>query len=149
MTQGLQLSLFDVSDLADPQRIHQVTLAGAHSGVEWDHKAFLHWPATGLVVVPVHTWRWIEEHEIEEVSSGAYGYTMSRETGFVEVGRVTHLPDDVRDSRHPRFYDLAWQGQIHRSIVIGDRLYTVSDLGVKASDLATLADAAWLDLPQR
>ena len=33
---------------------------------------------------------------------------------------------------------------IRRSLVVGDRLFTVSDAGVKASSLATLADAGWV-----
>jgi hypothetical protein len=51
---GTQLSVFDVSDPSAPRRLHQRTLApGSSSAVEWDHRAFLHWPATGLAVVPV------------------------------------------------------------------------------------------------
>jgi uncharacterized secreted protein with C-terminal beta-propeller domain len=51
---GTQLSLFDVSDPRRPRRLHQRALApGSSSAVEWDHRAFLHWAATGLTVVPV------------------------------------------------------------------------------------------------
>ena len=39
-TSGLQLSLFDVSDPADPRRIDQLTVRGAWSDVEGDHHAF-------------------------------------------------------------------------------------------------------------
>ena len=59
-TKGTQLSLFDVSDPADPRRIDQVTLADGTSEVEYDHHAFLHWPATGLTVVPFQRWFWGE-----------------------------------------------------------------------------------------
>ncbi len=47
---GLQLSLFDVSDLAAPVRLQQARLADrwSHSAAEWDHHAFLWWPATEL-----------------------------------------------------------------------------------------------------
>ena len=45
--QGLQLSLFDVSDLAHPARLQQARLGDRFSGssAEWDHHAFLWWPA--------------------------------------------------------------------------------------------------------
>jgi hypothetical protein len=51
---GTQLSLFDVSDPRRPQRLHQRALApGSSSAVEWDHRAFLYWPATRLTVLPL------------------------------------------------------------------------------------------------
>ena len=51
---GTQLSLFDVSDPRRPERLQQRALApGSSSAVEWDHRAFLYWPATRLTVVPV------------------------------------------------------------------------------------------------
>jgi hypothetical protein len=148
MVEGLQLSLFDVSDPADPQRIHQVTFSDAHSGVEWDHHAFLHWPATGLTVVPFETWRWDDEAQSEEIESGALTYRLDRDAGFSNAGTVTHLPDDL-DERHPRYWDVAWRAGIQRSLVIEDALYTVSHLGVKVSDLDTLDERAWLGLPNR
>ena len=144
MTTGLQLSLFDVSDLADPQRIHQVTVPDAHSAAEWDHHAFLHWPATGLTVIPYETWRWDEDDGTEEASNGALAYTLDRAAGFAELGRVTHLPADLVDSTQPRFHDLVWRTPVRRSMVIGERLYTLSDLGLKGNDLSTLTDLAWL-----
>jgi hypothetical protein len=148
-TRGLQLSLFDVSDLADPQRIHQVTLEDAYTEAEWDHHAFLHWPATGLTVIPYQSWSWDEKTEIETVDNGALAYTLDRSTGFTDVGRVTHLPDQDADSRSPRYWDVSWRASIQRSVVIGGALYTISDLGVQASDLTTLDEESWLTLPPR
>ena len=40
---GSQVSIFDVSDLANPQRIQQLTFASGYSEAEYDHRAFLHW----------------------------------------------------------------------------------------------------------
>ncbi len=51
-TTGTQLSLFDVSDPADPQRISTLPIGGS-SEVEWDHKAFLYWQPDGTIVLPV------------------------------------------------------------------------------------------------
>ena len=51
-TLGTQLSLFDVSDPANPQRISTLAIGG-WSDVEWDHKAFLFWPEDGTIVLPV------------------------------------------------------------------------------------------------
>ena len=53
--QGLQLSLFDVSDLARPVRLQRAQLGQrfSSSAVEWDHHAFLWWPATKLALLPI------------------------------------------------------------------------------------------------
>lgn len=146
-TQGMQLSLFDVSDLANPERIHQVTLEGAFSEVEYNHHAFLHWPPTGLTVIPYQSWLWDELTETEQVENGALAYRLGLGTGFEQAGRITHVPDDVVDAKDPRYYELTWQATIQRSVVIGDSLYTISQLGIKGSDLETLADESWLPLP--
>ncbi len=47
---GLQMSLFDVSDLAVPQRISQITLPQTYSDAEGDHHAFT--LAGGLALMP-------------------------------------------------------------------------------------------------
>ena len=50
---GTQVSLFDVSDLAAPTRLATFALAAAVSDAEFDPHAFLYWPGSRLVVVPV------------------------------------------------------------------------------------------------
>ncbi len=42
-TTGLQVSLFDVRDAANPTRVAQATVPGGSSSAEWDHRAFLWW----------------------------------------------------------------------------------------------------------
>ena len=51
--QGTQVSLFDVHDPAAPTRLAHQVVPGAHSEAELDPHAFLYWPATGLVVIPL------------------------------------------------------------------------------------------------
>ena len=127
---GTQLSIFDVSDPAAPRRVHQATLEGGSSEVEFDHRAFLHWPATGLTVVPYS--RWSEQ----DAFVGAVGFDVDGATGITEVGRLSHPPySDGGFSATP---------PIRRSVVVGDQLYTVSDRGVRASDVHTLADRQWV-----
>jgi hypothetical protein len=50
---GTQVSLFDVSDLAAPTRMATLALTATISSAEFDPHAFLYWPATHLMVVPV------------------------------------------------------------------------------------------------
>src|SRR5262249_36601897 len=46
--QGTQLSLFDVSDPAQPKRLAQYHVQFGHSEAEFDPHAFLYWPADKL-----------------------------------------------------------------------------------------------------
>ena len=124
-TLGTQVSVFDVGDLANPRLLHQRRLASQSSSeAEWDHHAFLYWAPRKLTVIPLDEWR-----PDETYFSGAVGLTVDRATGIAEVGRVTH--------------DWAsYPISIQRSVVVGDRLFTISQRGVKASDLDSFADAS-------
>jgi hypothetical protein len=127
LTFGTQLSVFDVSDLRKPVRLHRRAFEGASSEAETDHHAFLYWGRSRLVVVPVVAPRF----------EGVIGFRISRE-GLEEVGRVRHVrgkssTSNARSSPEP----------IRRTFVVGDRLLTVSEAGVRASDLRTFADRGW------
>ena len=138
-TQGAQISLFDVSDPAAPARLHQRLIApNASSEAEWDHHAFLWWAPKDLAVLPVSIYEpWSEgddqPSQYKPPWMGAIGFGVES-AGITERGRVSH----------PTSEQQYWMGQVRRSLVVGDRLFTVSDLGVKASDLDTLADSAWV-----
>jgi hypothetical protein len=127
-TQGAQLSLFDVSDLSAPTRLHQRSLGEyASSEAEYDHRAFLYWPPTKLSVVPVSAYR-----SEEDQFHGAVGFEVDRERGITELGRAEHPGSD-------ELYTAA----IRRSLVVRGRLLTVSDRGVLASTLDTLAPVSF------
>lgn len=136
---GVQISLFDVSDLANPIRTHQHALGDFGSTeVAFDHKAFLYWDPTDLAVFPVQAYSWNEEDFTESYFFGAVAYTVDAGAGIELAGQITHMvdPQDPWQNGDPA---------LRRSLVIGSRLYTVSDSGLKASDLGTLADVKWLD----
>jgi hypothetical protein len=116
---GLQVSLFDVANLASPARLATYALAGASSAAEFDPHAFLYWPSAGLVVVPLD---WYPQA----------GDLVLRLSG----GSLTRV--GLLQSPTPA------QGMIQRSLVISGTLWTVSPGGLMASDLATLHQQAWL-----
>jgi uncharacterized secreted protein with C-terminal beta-propeller domain len=89
---GAKVSLFDVSDPADPREVDTWTLPGGSTDVEWDHLAFLAWAPLDMVVLPVQSW--------EEAFAGAV--VLKTDGGLREFGRITHRPDggtpsDCRD----------------------------------------------------
>jgi len=114
---GTQLSIFDVSDLRRPTRLSTQHLGEGRSEAEFDHHAFLFWPKTGLVMIPFE--------------QRAVGFRVGRARGIDPLGKVEH------DQAYP----------IRRSLVVGDSVLTVSDNGVKASSLATLAERGWAAFP--
>ena len=115
--QGTQLSIFDVSDLRKPTRLHTEHLGRGWSEAEHDHHAFLFWPRTGLVMIPFE--------------QRAVGFRVGRARGIDPLGRVEH--------------DAQWP--IRRSLVVGDGVLTVSENGVKESSLATLGERGWAAFP--
>ena len=139
-TKGLQVSLFDVSDPASPKRIQQGVLPGANSEAEWDHHAFLWWPATSLAVIPYQRFQTVAVEDdgrtgtvispgSEEV--GALGMVVTRDA-IREAGRVIHPTGQL------------FAPGVRRSLVVGDTLFTLSDTGLKASGLSDFAERAWL-----
>jgi uncharacterized secreted protein with C-terminal beta-propeller domain len=119
---GTQLSLFDVSDLRRPTRLHTEHLGLGWSEAESDHHAFLYWPRTGLVVIPFE--------------QRAVGYRVGRTRGIDPAGRIEHEAGK-----------LSWTPGVRRSMVVRDSVLTVSDAGVKSSSLATLAERGWAAFP--
>jgi hypothetical protein len=128
---GTQVSLFDVSDLAHPVRLAQRRVGSdSSSDVEFDHHAFLYWPPAKLAVLPVQTFT----SQGMDDFVGAIGFKVGP-AAIDEAGRITHPGDQ-------------YAAQVLRSVVVGDRLFTISYLGAKASALSTFADQAWVAFPQ-
>lgn len=128
---GTQISLFDISDLDDPTRPHAGGLGqDTHSDVEYDHHAFLWWPVRSLAVLPVSGYSF-DERAGETWASSAIGAEVARDRGIERVGSVSH------PGREP----------VRRSLVIGDRLFTVSEAGVMANLLSAWDERRWVPFP--
>ena len=147
---GTQISVFDVSDLADPIRIHQYTFPEfSNSEVEYDHHAFLYWPPTGIAVVPIGWWDYRESDE-GWVSFNAAVVLDAGPEGIEELGRIQQAIDP--DGDYEEFFgyplsDYMDSVPISRSLVVGDTLFTLSWLGLQASDLDTLSETSWIPFP--
>ncbi|MFE3447634.1 beta-propeller domain-containing protein [Nonomuraea sp. NPDC059194] len=130
-TLGTQVSLFDVSDPANPRRLSQLFQKDTGSEAEWDPHAFLYWPKTGTAVIPVSSYK------NGESESGAMVLKIT-DSGVSEAGTI----------KHPRVKerDYTYEPNIQRSVVIGDSLWTVSPSGIKVNDLNTLDEQAWIPL---
>ncbi|MEL6891536.1 MAG: beta-propeller domain-containing protein [Actinomycetota bacterium] len=85
-TTGTKVSLFDVSDRSNPQEVDVWTLPGGGSDAEFDHRAFLYWPATETAFLPVNQW--------SENFSGAVALRVNGD-GIEELGRITQDDPDT------------------------------------------------------
>jgi hypothetical protein len=136
---GVQVSLFDVSDVFAPVRTDSAALGDfGWTEVAFDHHAFLYWEPTSTAVFPVESWSWDEELMTESYFSGAAGYSIDPEGGIEALGTVTH----IADPNDPYLYG---NPSLRRSLVIGNDLYTVSQSGLKASALADFSDLHWIE----
>jgi hypothetical protein len=126
---GTQVSLFDVSDLAHPRRLQHVVYGTGSSDAEYDHHAFLWWGPTGLALLPLQLPP-TNPNGGASPFTGAVGLHVAAD-GISEVGRIRHGSDQ----------ELA---PIGRSLIVGDRVYTLSYLGLAASRLDTLAAVAFV-----
>ncbi len=132
-TQGTQLSLFDVSDLRSPARRAQASLGSSTSSTaEFDPHAFLYWTPSNLAVIPLSAYG-----PNGQTFEGAVGFKVGS-ASIAEAGRITHPPEQGYTSAPP----------IGRSLVIGDKLYTLSYSGLAANRLDTLTPLSFTAFPQ-
>jgi hypothetical protein len=145
-TQGTQISLFDVSDPLAPVRLAVYHVMFGHSEAEFDPHAFLYWPASRLLVIPVQ----LPSAVMPQPTSGSGSVPQGGEVPLWPVSEavVLHVGDraitELGTITHPVMPGISAGGQIRRSLVIGGALWTLSDTGLKANELTTLAPLGWV-----
>jgi uncharacterized secreted protein with C-terminal beta-propeller domain len=122
---GSKVSLFDVSDLANPTEVATWKQAKSNTQAEYDHRAFLYWPDRKLAVLPVMN------YSNRGDSAAFQAVVLSIDAaGIDEVGRISH------EQSSP----------IVRSLVAADQLWTVSNERLQANAFADLAVTTRIDL---
>ncbi|MCE2528984.1 MAG: beta-propeller domain-containing protein [Acidimicrobiia bacterium] len=143
-TRGAQVSVFDVSDLANPIRTHRFTVEDSYSDVEWDHRAFLYWAPKNMAVMPVAWWKYDDQSDYWDYFAGAFVLSVGA-GGIRQLAALEHefeapgVPEDELRFLSP------WP--ILRSLVVGDTLFTLSGGGLQGSDLDTLETTSWIGFP--
>jgi hypothetical protein len=139
---GAQVELFDVSDPANPKLLGKSSLgAGSSTQATYDHHAFLYWGPTGLAVLPMQQYGGVSQITpgapiaVGQSFNGAVAFHVSRSGG---IGALTQFAQDAVNGATP---------SIERAIVIGQTLYTLSESGIMASSLSTLARQAFVSFP--
>lgn len=145
---GVHVQVFDVSNPARPRRTAHARLADrdgwSWSAAQWDHHAFTYDPHTGVLGVPMMSYA----SDPEKSFLGLVLLRVSKDD-LEELGRISHArlaeitherecagPVDAGNwqcNQNPR---QDWRSQIQRSIVMDETIFTISQLGIQASDIA-------------
>ena len=137
LTDGVKLSLFDISDVNNPVEKDVVRIGGrgTNSDLNYNHKALYYHAEKNLFGFPIMVNNSYEVQkdgrtymEREFVFEGAYLYHVTPEDGFSLKTTVTHQPD--KDLNYPE-----WNYRIDRMMSINDIFYTFSQDRMEALDL--------------
>jgi len=133
--QGVQLSIFDVTDPANPTLLHKEIIGGRGSNSEanYNPKAFNYYAPLGVLAFPMEVY--------SEGTTGAdyggyeftglYVYDVSTEDGFSLKGRIAATDPSATAGCYYYGY-----GGFSRGVFIGNTVYAVTSTGVQAADLS-------------
>ncbi|MDR1993827.1 MAG: beta-propeller domain-containing protein [Nitrososphaerota archaeon] len=160
--QGLKLALFDVSNANKPVQLTSYGIGdrGTYSDALLDPHAFLFDKERNLLVIPVslalvnsQTTQVSPDAVLygETVWQGAYVFSLSLDGGFTLKGTITHLNSALLDNQgylsDSREFYATQNDWITRSLYIGNVLYTVSNLGIKLTNLTDMSPMSSINLP--
>ena len=131
---GLAVSLFDISDFANPSLLDKYTLESddwSWSSALYDHHAFTY--HNGTLSIPAYTWT------DNEGFSGMLVIDVDLTANtLTELGRVDHTKlvsqSECRYEWEGACEEYYWYAWMQRSVVIEDSLFSISDYGVTASE---------------
>lgn len=136
---GLQLSIFDVRNPAAPKLVARKILGDGGSTAEFDHRAFLYWAATKLAVLPVYT----QEKKCQDPSSPeSCSYSTFNGAVGMRIGDASI--DEVGRAEPPK---AEAYGGVDRSVVVGNRLFLTTQIGVLVTALDNLSPTGWVAYP--
>ncbi len=142
--QGLQLTIFDISDFSDPRLLHRTESEtkigdrGTSSDALYNHKAFTFWAEQGLLAIPVDLY----EHESPPTNpwewgtltfKGLYVFRVDLTNGFELLGRINTLAE--LDQYWLSYFDYT------RGIFIDDQVYAVTPAAVRSAEVDDIANS--------
>ncbi|MEK5040080.1 beta-propeller domain-containing protein [Sporosarcina sp. FSL K6-3457] len=133
LTMGMKISLFDISDFANPKEQDTEIIGGrgTYSPVQYDHKALFQHSQRHLYGFPVSVYDETGKKDyIELQSAGALVYEITPEKGIVLKGDL--LKKNTRGEQYEE-----WDKQIQRMIYSKDELYTISTKEINNYSLDT------------
>ncbi len=137
-TEGIKISMFDVSDFENPKEKDTIIIGNdwTDSDILFDHKALLLDKQKDVMSVPIKSniiafeeddlsSSIINDFDDDKYWNGFYVYGFD-ENGFVEKGTITH-------HQYQDYYNFPYMKP--RSLYIDDALYTIMDGSIKINDI--------------
>lgn len=141
---GIQVSLFDVSDSANPTSVQQLTIGESWSKADasFDHRAFALFQHQGanILALPALVVDTDDNQRFEPIDqfNGVLTFTVNAQTGFADRGRLSAVVE--------RGYWGGWN-EWRRVVIISGRLFAISSAGIQAGNLADLAATNRVEFP--
>lgn len=141
-SRSLKLTLFDVSDLANPREAftQQVGSLSSYSEALYDHKAFTWFAAKGLLAIPFVDWNWTNGtgDYWSNFTSELRVFRVNPATGFVPVGALS-MKDLYQTVSTPQ-WSYSYVPYVRRSVMADDYVYAITDAGVRVSRVEQLTE---------
>jgi len=131
--EGIQLSLFDVSDIANPTRIDTITMGEGWSQAENDHHAFTY--ADGLILAPFESWNWDEGAQLSTFDAGVIAARL--EGSSLNLEKVIRPVGDGPTSEKDWNQD-TWLSVPLRTLIVDSIIYTIANGGIASHEADTL-----------
>ncbi|MCD6482254.1 MAG: beta-propeller domain-containing protein, partial [Candidatus Izimaplasma sp.] len=143
-TQGLKISIYDISDKSNPVVFDEIIFdysehGWASSTVTYNHKDLLVSLSKGIIALPFTTYNFNDDGY--SYGSGILVYNINLETGFTFNGYVTHAVDLADE-------ESAYDVYVYKSKFIDEYFYTISNKYIKVStieDTQTIINSIDLD----
>ncbi|HYO55600.1 beta-propeller domain-containing protein, partial [Archangium sp.] len=137
---ALKLSLFDVTDPANPREAFTQLVGTAYGWSEslYEHKAFNYFAAKGLVAIPFTDWtqQYYGDYWGGFVSDLRV-FRVDPATGFTPVGAISMK--DVYQTISYNQWSYRYTPHVRRSVMADDYVYAISDAGVRVAHVSNLS----------
>jgi inhibitor of cysteine peptidase len=144
---GMQLSIFDISDFANPKLLNSEIIGdrGTYSEALYNHKAVAFWPEKNLLALPVNLNEIKNPDNPEDwganTFNGLYVYHLTDEYDFELLGRINMFvwdetninPDGIVGNW---MYYPSW----YRGVFIDDYVYSLTSYTVKAAPIDNIVE---------
>lgn len=128
-TEGIKISMFDISDFNNPKEIHKVIIgkSGTYSELLNNHKALLYSKEKNIFGFPIT----VINDKGKGFFDGAQIYNISKEKGFELVGEISSSTDNTLGKSKDGVYST----QIKRLMFIEDNVYFITNQSIKIANL--------------
>lgn len=122
ITNGLKMSMFDISDFNNPQELFKISIGDSkytYSELLYNHKALLFSKEKNIIAFPLYS------SSARKTNSRAAIYNIDLEKGFSLKGEISNVTNKYEEN-------------VKRIVFANDTFYTFSDSLVKVANMDTL-----------